>query len=102
MSYHLRKVPDIQEDERGTKVGTGKDRQNGTDTERHRTRSDTQGIHRVVLSEQVQEQEREEEMRLNKEKRDEIARLTDAINRSKSPYLKRDYKKRIERIRNGK
>ena len=41
-------------------------------------------------------------MRLNKEKRNEIARLTEAINKSKSPYLKRDYKKRIERIRSGK
>ena len=32
--------------------------------------------------------------------REEIARLQKAIEKSKSPYLKRDYAKRIERIRN--
>ena len=31
--------------------------------------------------------------------RAEIKRLTDAIQRSNSPYLKRDYTKRINRLR---
>lgn len=36
------------------------------------------------------------------ERRAEIKRLQEAINKSKSPYLKRDYTKRIERLKKNK
>ena len=37
--------------------------------------------------------------KLTKAERDEIDRLELAILKTKSPYLKRDYRKRIEKIR---
>lgn len=36
---------------------------------------------------------------MNKDRQAEIKRLEEAIKKSKSPYLKRDYQKRIDRIR---
>ena len=36
---------------------------------------------------------------MTKETRAEIKRLEEAIKKTKSPYLKRDYKKHIERLK---